>query len=94
MKKMKLYFLFYKAKFLPPLVLALFALLKFKIMPLAVIALITATLLIWFYQRFINDRKKQNMYFYYNLGLTELKLYTFVIFINLTILIGTNIYIK
>jgi hypothetical protein len=94
MKKINHYFLFYKTKFLPPLSLALFTLLKFRIMLLAVITLLATTILIWFYQRYINDKKKQALYFYYNLGLTELKLFTFLFFINLILLIGINIYIQ
>ena len=94
MKKLKLYFLFYKTHFLLPLGLALFALLRFRIMPLAVIVLLITTVTIWFYQRFIDDRKKQKLYFYYNLGFTELKLYGFVFCINLALLISTNIYLK
>ncbi len=94
MKILKLYFLFYKTTFFPPLALALFALLKLNIMLLATIALLTATLLVWSYQRFVNDKKKKTLYFYYNLGLTELKLYTFVFIINLFIITGTNICIK
>lgn len=94
MKKINLYFLFYKKKFAFPLALSLFTLFSLRVMPLAVMILSATTLLIWFYQRFINDKKKQALYFYYNLGLTELKLYTFLFFINLIILIGINIYIK
>mgnify|MGYP006085769999 CR=1 FL=1 len=94
MKKTTLYFYFYKEKFAFPLSLSLAALFRFRIMPLATMALLASTLLIWFYQRFINDKKKQTMYFYYNLGLTEFKLYAFLFFINLVILIGINIYIK
>jgi len=94
MKKINLYFLFYREKFLVPLALSLFTLFNFRIMPLAVITLSSTTLLIWFYQHFLTDKKKQTLYFYYNLGATEFKLYTFVFFINLIILIGINIYIK
>jgi len=94
MKKTPIYFHFYKEKFAFPLGLSLFTLFGFRIMPLAVMALITATLLIWFYQRFINDKKKQSLYFYYNLGMTEIKLYSFLLFINLIILTGINSCIK
>ncbi|WP_155995107.1 hypothetical protein [Tenacibaculum ovolyticum] len=94
MKTLKLYFIFYKTSFLPPLALAIYALLKFNIMLLATVALTTATFLVWGYQRFISDKKKEKLYFYYNLGITELKLHLFVFFINLTILVGTNIYMK
>ena len=94
MKKIQLYFLFYKSKFAFPLAISLFALYSLKIMPLAILILIATTLLIWFYQRFINDKKKQSLYFYYNLGLTELKLYSFTFLINLILLICINIYIK
>lgn len=94
MKTLKLYFIFYKTSFFPPLALALFTLLKFNIMLLATVALITATFLVWSYQRFISDKKKEKLYFYYNLGITELKLHLFVFFINITILVSTNIYMK
>jgi len=94
MKNLKIYFLFYKTKFLPPLALALFTLLKFKVIQLAVLALLTTTILIWVYQRLINDKKKESLYFYYNLGLTELKLYAFIFFINLTLIVCTNTLIK
>jgi len=38
-------------------------------MLLATIALITAYFLAWGYQRFIIYKKKEGLYFYYNLGL-------------------------
>ena len=63
-------------------------------MPLAILALISTTLLVWFYQHFINDKENQDLYFYYNLGLTELKLYSFTFLINLIILISINTYLK
>lgn len=94
MKNLKIYFLFYKTKFLLPLVFALFTLLKFKMKQLAALALLATTILIWFYQRFSNDKKKKSLYFYYNLGLTEFKLYAFIFFINLVLLICTNAFIK
>ena len=94
MKKINLYFLFYKTNFLPPLCLALFTLLKFRIMSLAVLVLLATTILVWFYKHYINDKKKQRLYFYYNLGFTALQLLTFLFFINLILLIGINIYIK
>ena len=94
MKKITLYFYFYKEEFAFPLGLSLFALLSFRIMPLATLTLTVGTLLIWFYQRYINDKKKQTMYFYYNLGVTEFKLYTFLFFINLAILTSINICMK
>ena len=94
MNNIKLYFLFYKSKFLPSLALAVFTLLQFKIMFLAVLSLIISTFLIWFYQRFIGDKKKKELYFYYNLGFTEIKLYTFIFFINFGLLIVTNILTK
>ena len=67
---------------------------NFKIMPLSILVLIATTLLIWFYQNFINDKKKQSLYFYYNLGLTELKLYSFTFLMNLILLICINFYLK
>ncbi len=94
MKKLQLYFLFYKTKFFLPLALTLFVVFKYKMMPLAVLALLTASLLVWFYQNFINDAKKEKLYFYYNMGITELKLYAFVFFINLIITITLNICMK
>ncbi len=94
MKKINLYFQFYKNKFAFPLTLSLFTLFSLRIMPLAVLTLAATTFLIWFYQKFINDQKNQTLYFYYNLGITELKLYTFLIFINMIVLISINIGIK
>ncbi|WBX77442.1 hypothetical protein PG911_04030 [Tenacibaculum ovolyticum] len=63
MKTLKLYFIFYKTSFLPPLALVIYALLKFNIMLLATVALTTATFLVWGYQRFISDKKKKNYIF-------------------------------
>ena len=94
MKTLQLYFLFYKTTFFPPLALTLFVVLKYKMMPLALLALLTASLLVCFYQNFINDSKKEKLYFYYNMGITELKLYAFVFFINLIITITLNICMK
>ena len=94
MKKLKLYFIFYKNKFAFPLAISLFALYSSKIIPLTILTLVFSTLLIWFYQRFINDKKKQSLYFYYNLGLTETKLYSFTFLVNLFLLICINIITK
>jgi hypothetical protein len=94
MKKINLYFHFYKNKFAFPLALSLFTLFSLGFMPLSVMILAATTFLIWFYQKFINDKKNQTLYFYYNLGLTELKLYTFLFFINMIVLISINIGIK
>ncbi|WP_347175203.1 hypothetical protein [Polaribacter uvawellassae] len=94
MKKINLYFYFYKNKFAFPLALSLFILFSLRAMPLAVLTLAATTFLIWFYQKFINDQKNQTLYFYYNLGITELKLYTFLFFINMIVLISINISIK
>ncbi|MFT6065041.1 MAG: hypothetical protein ACJAYY_000769 [Paraglaciecola sp.] len=94
MKKLKLYFLFYKTKFLFPLTFAILTLVFTNIMLIAVITLLMATLLIWFYQGYVNDRKKVALYLYYNLGISTLKLYVFLFFINLIVLTGTNICIK
>ena len=91
MKTLKLYFLFFKTKFLPPLTLAIFVLIKYQLMLLALIAMIVTTLLVYFYDRFIEDRKREKLHFYYNLGITELKLYAFIFFINLFIITITNI---
>ena len=94
MKKLKLYFLFYKTIFLPPIALAIFALLRYGEMFYGVVALVTTSILVWFYRHFIDDRKQEKLYFYYNLGLTEIKLYGFVFCINLILLICANIYLK
>ncbi|TVZ57191.1 hypothetical protein OD91_2501 [Lutibacter sp. Hel_I_33_5] len=80
--------------FFPPLGLALFTLLKFKAMPLAFFILISTTLLLWLYQRYINDPKNKNLYLYFNLGLTQIKLYSFTFFLNIIILTIVNMYIK
>ena len=63
-------------------------------MLLALIAMIVTTLLVYFYDRFIEDRKREKLHFYYNLGITELKLYAFIFFINLFIITITNICMK
>ena len=94
MKTLQLYFLFYKTTFFLPLALTLFVVLKYRMMPLAVLALFTASLLVWFYQNFISDPKKEKLYFYYNLGITELSLYTFVFIINLISVTIINICLK
>ena len=94
MKRILLYFHFYKRKFIFPLIAAIFALIYTEISTIAIITLIAATILIWFYERYLNDRKKESLYFYLNLGVSELKLYTFLCFVNLIILIGFNMYMK
>ena len=94
MRKLKLYFHFYRTKFLVPLAFATAILYVFRVMQLAIFSLITATIGYWFYERFINDKKKEKLYFYYNLGITETKLYLFVIFINLIVVMSINIYFK
>lgn len=94
MKRIHLYLHFFKRKFVFPLIAAIFALLYTEISTIAIITLIAATILVWFYERFINDRKKESFYFYYNLGLSELKLYISLFFINLIILIGFNIFFR
>ena len=94
MKKIRLYFLFYKSKFTIPLAVGLFALYASRVLSFAILLLSITTLVIWFYQYFINDKKKKSLYFYYNLGLTELQLYLFTFLLNTILLIGINSYIK
>lgn len=94
MKKLKLYLLFYKTKFLLPLALAIAILYIFRVMPLTVFSLVIATIGYWFYEHFINDKKKEKLYFYYNFGLTESRLYLFVFLINLIVVMSINIYFK
>ncbi|CAL2102025.1 membrane protein of unknown function [Tenacibaculum sp. 190130A14a] len=93
-KKLRLYFLFYRTKFFLSLAFSLFILLKLKAFFWVLIALITAVITTWFYHRFINDRKKQTLYFYYNFGLTEFKLYSFIFFLNFFLLVCINLIIK
>ena len=90
MRNLKLYFIFYKTKFLFPLLSSIFALFYTNIISIAVITLLAATILVWFYITFLEDRKKTTLYFYYNLGISDFNLYSFVFFVNFIILIGLN----
>jgi hypothetical protein len=90
MRKLKLYFHFYKSKFFITLVFCLFILIKYQNLLLALISLTLASLGVWFVQHYINDKKKESLYFYFNSGISEFKLYFFTFVVNLSILIITN----
>ena len=91
MKSLKLYFLFFKSNFLFPLVLSVFASLYSQNSAQGVITLVVASIMVWFYERFINDSKKQKLYFYFNFGISEFKLHLFTFCINLFLLIMINL---
>ena len=91
MKNLKLYLHFYYSKFFISLSLGAFVILRYQIPKLAFISFFLASLLVWVYHHFINDIKKQSLYFYFNLGLSEIKLYLFTFFLNLFILTVLNL---
>ena len=90
MKKLNPYLLFYFGKFFLSLAFSFFVLVWYRIPTLAFITLTLVSLLIWFYHHYLNDKKKQSLYFYFNLGISELKLYLFTFCLNLLILISIN----
>ena len=91
MKKLRPYLQFYYSKFFISLALGLFVILRYQIPKLAYKGFFLASLLVWMYHHFVNDRKKQSLYFYFNLGISELKLYLFTLFLNLAVLIIVNL---
>ncbi len=94
MKNLKSYFHFYFSKFFISLAFGIIILMTIKIFPLAFISLILSSLLVWFIQHYINDKKKQTLYFYFNQGISEFKLYLFTFTVNLTILIIINYIVR
>lgn len=94
MRKIKIYFHFYRNKFFIPLVFGVFILVFSHVFILAFISLMLASVGVWFLNHYIDDRKKQRLYFYFNQGISESKLYIFTFIINLAILIIINNIIK
>lgn len=83
---MSLYFLFLKEKIASPIASALFALLISRNLSLSILTLLISLLILWVIERFINDPNKKKLYFYFNFGKTELKLYSFVFLISFFLL--------
>lgn len=87
MRKIKSYFHFYLGKFFIPFAFSLFILISFKTFFFMFLSLTLSSLVLWFIHHYINDRKKQTLYFYFNQGISELKLYLFTFILNLAVLI-------
>ncbi|MFD2568982.1 hypothetical protein [Pseudotenacibaculum haliotis] len=91
MKKLRLYLIFYKSTFLFPLIVSVLAFAKEKHIGTAIFALFFATLGIFFYNHFIDDPKKQRLYFFFNHGISETKLYGFIFVLNALFLTALNL---
>ena len=54
---------------------------------LSITSLILTSIIIWFYNHYINDPKKEKLYLYLNQGISETKLYIFTFLLNLLVII-------
>lgn len=86
-KKLKLYLYFFKGKFFIPLIFSVFIVYTFQLLFLGFMGLACTSVFVWFYHHYLNDIKKQHLYFYFNFGLSELQLYIFTFILNLILLL-------
>jgi len=84
-QKFSLYFRFYSRTFLPPLFASLFVYFQNGFKGLSILVLAVTLCILFLYRRFLDDPRRKQLYFYFNLGMTELKLYGFVFLVNFLI---------
>ena len=82
MKKIRFYLIFYKSKFAFPLFLSVFLLFKSGNIGITLFTLLFSTLALFFYERFLGDPKKKELYFFFNQGISVIKLYGFTLLLN------------
>ncbi len=90
MKKIRLFLKYYQSIAIIPSIATLFF--SFQIKSLGIGFLIAAVfsklfilIMIWFLE-WMNNRKKENLYFYFNSGITQIQLYTSTFLIDTIIL--------
>jgi hypothetical protein len=86
LQKIKIFLLFYKRVFIIPLASSITILLTVSFSP-SLLTLIFTSLVIWFYENYINDRDNQKVYFFLNLGFSKTLLYSLTFLLNLLIII-------
>jgi len=90
MKKIQLLLKYYKSIAVIPIFASLFFSFQIKNLGLsfllaAIFSKLFILIVIWFIE-WISNRKKENLYFYFNNGITQIQLYTFTFLIDCLIL--------
>ena len=90
MKKIQLLLKYYKSIAVIPILATLFFSFQFKNLGIsfliaALFSKLFILIVIWFIE-WINNKKKENLYFYFNNGITQIQLYTFTFLIDCLIL--------
>ena len=90
MKKIQLLLKYYKSIAVIPILATLFFSFQFKNLGIsfliaALFSKLFILIVIWFIE-WISNRKKENLYFYFNNGITQIQLYTFTFLIDCLIL--------
>ena len=90
MKRIHLLLKYYKSIAVIPLIASLFFCSQIKSLGLsflivAIFSKLFILLVIWFFN-WVNNRKKENLYFYFNNGISKIQLYTFTFLIDISIL--------
>ena len=91
MKKLTLYFKYYLSIAILPTVVSLILISTlieqgFTLIIPAIISKLFIFLMIWFVQ-WLNYRKKQNLYFYFNQGISQINLYSVTLIIDILLLL-------
>jgi len=82
MKNSFVYFLFFREIFFLPLAGSLFAYFRIGYWGLSIFLCAAILFIVFLYKRFLDDPKKKQLYFYFNQGFTEFKLYGFAFVVN------------
>lgn len=90
MKKIQLFLKYYQSIAVIPIITTLFFSIQIKNLGLsfliiALFAKLFILLVIWFIE-WTNNRKKENLYFYFNNGISQIQLYSFTYLIDCAIL--------
>lgn len=91
MKKIQLFLKYYQSIAVIPIITTLFFSIQIKslgisFLVIALFAKLFILIVIWFFE-WANNRKKENLYFYFNNGISQIQLYIVSFLIDITILL-------